>query len=113
MKKKDFSVKDIIILSAFLIIAGIIILLFMDKRSDGKRAVVFVDNSRTLEFSLDEDAEYTIDGAGGFNKLVITNGCAYIEEADCLDKICVKQGRISKTGESIICLPHKVIVEIE
>ena len=113
MKKKDFSVKDIIILSAFLIIAGVIILIFMDKRSDGKRAVVSVDNSRTLEFSLDEDTEYTIEAADGFNKLVIKGDYVYIEEADCPDKICVKQGRISKTGESIICLPHKIIVEIE
>ena len=33
-------------------------------------------------------------------------------DADCPDKLCVKTGRISKTGETIVCLPHRVVVEI-
>ncbi len=35
-----------------------------------------------------------------------------MDKADCPDKLCVKQGKISKSGESIICLPHKVVVKI-
>ncbi|MFR4337598.1 MAG: NusG domain II-containing protein [Lachnospira pectinoschiza] len=33
-------------------------------------------------------------------------------DADCPDKLCVKTGMISKTGETIVCLPHRVVVEI-
>ena len=33
--------------------------------------------------------------------------------ADCPDHLCVKQKAISKEGESIICLPNKVIVEVD
>ncbi len=33
--------------------------------------------------------------------------------ADCPDKICVKTGTISKPGEIIACLPHKLIIEIK
>ena len=35
-----------------------------------------------------------------------------MEDADCPDRLCVKQGRIKKVGESIVCLPHKVVIEI-
>jgi hypothetical protein len=46
------------------------------------------------------------------NTLVIEGGRARIEAADCPDKLCVKQRAISKAGESIICLPHKLVIRI-
>jgi hypothetical protein len=35
-----------------------------------------------------------------------------MKEAECPDRSCVKQGKISKNKESIVCLPNKVIVEV-
>ena len=34
-------------------------------------------------------------------------------EADCPDKLCVHQKAIERTNETIVCLPHKVVVEIQ
>ena len=31
--------------------------------------------------------------------------------ADCPDKLCTKQPAVDKNGESIICLPHQVVIE--
>lgn len=36
-----------------------------------------------------------------------------MEEADCPDKLCVKKGGVYRVSESIICLPHEVVVEIK
>ncbi len=47
------------------------------------------------------------------NTLVIENGKADMISADCPDKLCVKQHAISSNGETIVCLPNKVVVEIE
>ena len=33
--------------------------------------------------------------------------------ADCPDQLCVKQKAVSKNKESIICLPNKIIVEVD
>jgi hypothetical protein len=33
-------------------------------------------------------------------------------DADCPDKLCEKQGKISKNGQSIICLPNKIVIKI-
>lgn len=50
-------------------------------------------------YRLDEEIDTWIDGyQGGQNHLVIQDGCARIEEADCPDKLCVKQGTVSKVG---------------
>lgn len=53
------------------------------------------------------------DESGRRNVLVIQNGKAFMEEADCPDKLCVNQKAVSKNHESIICLPNKVIVEVD
>ena len=59
------------------------------------------------------DGEYTIKGSNeGYNTLVIEDEQAYILEASCPDGLCIKQGRIHRRSQSIICLPNKVVVEI-
>ena len=40
------------------------------------------------------------------------DNCVEMKEADCPDKYCVKQGKITRTRQNIVCLPHKVVVEI-
>jgi hypothetical protein len=72
-----------------------------------------VDGAAVATFSLTEDREWLIDGVdGGTNSLVIQQGKVWLEEASCPDHLCVKQGTIQYAGESIICLPNKVVVEI-
>ncbi len=43
----------------------------------------------------------------------IKDGQADITKAYCPDKICVDQRPVSRQGESLVCLPNKVVVEIE
>lgn len=49
----------------------------------------------------------------GNNSILIRDNLIKVISADCKDDLCVKQGEISKVGESIICLPHKLIIEIK
>lgn len=49
----------------------------------------------------------------GHNKVVIADGEVWMESADCPDKLCISQGKISKTGQTIICLPNKTMVTIK
>ena len=62
-------------------------------------------------YSLSEDQDIEING--GTNRLKIRNSTADMTEADCPDKLCVNQRAVSKNGESIICLPNKVIVTVD
>ena len=67
------------------------------------------NNEILYELPLNKDK--TVDLKG--NILVIKDGKAFIESADCKNQICVNHKPISKTGETIVCLPHKVLVEIK
>lgn len=53
-----------------------------------------------------------IPGKVGECVLIIKEGEAYMQEADCPNQICVHHSPISHKGESIVCLPNRVIIEI-
>lgn len=82
--------------------------------NDGnKTVVVSIDGKKEAEYPLDKDGIHILYGSHlGTNKLVIKDSEAYIEEASCPDKQCVKQGKISKAGEMLVCLPNRVVVKI-
>ncbi len=63
--------------------------------------------------SSEGEKTFTIETDHGNNIISIKNGNISITEADCHDSLCVKQGEISKVGQSIICLPHELIIEIK
>ena len=75
--------------------------------------VVSVDGAEVASFPLDENRIYEIAGYDeGHNTLIIQDGEAYMSEASCPDHLCMGMGKISHAGQSIICLPNRVIVEI-
>ena len=49
----------------------------------------------------------------GYNLIQIGDGEVWVIEASCPDELDVKQGKISKSGEIIVCLPNKLVIEIK
>ena len=64
-------------------------------------------------YSLSQNLEILVESEFGKNKIVIENGQVSMQEADCPDRYCVAHHAISKAGETIVCLPHKLVVEIK
>ena len=84
-------------------------------RTDGNTVNIIVDGEIYGVYSLDENMIVEIlTGESKTNKniIVISDGKAYVSEADCPDGICSEHRPISHNGESIICLPHKVVIEV-
>lgn len=76
--------------------------------------MVEVDGQEQGRYPLDQDTSVEIRlEDGSYNRLEIKDGRADITEASCPDKICVKHRPVSRRGESLVCLPNKVVVEIE
>lgn len=103
----------------FILIAGIIaiavvsaLLIAFAQRDTGEAVRITIDGAFYGEYSLSEDQAVSIDETLGHNRLVIEDGRAYMAEADCPDKYCMDYKPISKGGETIICLPHKLVVEV-
>jgi hypothetical protein len=75
--------------------------------------VIKVDGNVVKQLALKNDTEFDVSGyQGGTNHIVIQDNAVYMSDADCPDKLCVHTGTIHKTGETIVCLPHRVVVEI-
>lgn len=105
MKKNDYKLMAIIVgIAAFLF-------LVIALKDNGKENVIEVkiDGVVKGEYTLSKDRELNLNGT---NHLVIKDGEADITEADCPDKVCVKQKPISKEGESLVCLPNKIIITV-
>ncbi len=114
MQKKIFGnkklVADIILIAAILVIALSVFLVVELSKKDGSFVRVSINGETVARYSLSVDGEYSLNG--GTNILVIENGEAYIKWADCPRQICVKDGKISRTGERITCLENRVVVEV-
>ncbi|MGN0395350.1 MAG: NusG domain II-containing protein [Coprococcus sp.] len=107
IKKSDF------ILAGVLLVVGIAILICMNIfRKNGGYAEVYVDGELKEKIALSDSGIYKIETASGTNVVVIEDGEAYVSEADCPDRLCVNMGHISKNGDNIVCVPHKLVVQI-
>lgn len=103
---------DLILIFAALLLAAALWGALAVFRSEGAYALVTVNGEEYGRYALDKDTQQSIISGEHSNLLVISEGGARISEADCPDKLCVNQGEIRYSGQSIICLPHKVVVEI-
>ena len=80
----------------------------------GKSVTVAVDGKAVAVYPLDEDREVWLTGyGGGKNRLVISGGAARIAEADCKDGLCARHAAVSRVGDAIICLPHRLTMTVE
>ncbi len=105
---------DLLLIAGLLAAALIGLVLFLALRTPGSTAVVLINGKETARYPLDTPAEMTLQLDGDWsNRLVIRDRRAYITAANCPDQICVKHAGISHVGETIVCLPHKLVVRIE
>lgn len=102
--------RDVILIASILVVAIVLFVAMELTRQEGAFVLVRVDGQEVGRYALSEDGAYALNG--GTNVLRIEDGTAYMTEADCPDKLCVHQGRISKSGQVITCLPNKLTVTV-
>lgn len=80
-------------------------------------AVITVNNEEIDRIILTGNEEYYtinyIEINCDLNTVEVNNEKIRIRKSTCLEQICINRGFISKPGQTIVCLPHKVIIEIE
>ena len=111
-KPSFFKKADIFLAIALLLLGFGSLALLKNSQKDGAFARVTVDGSVYGTYRLDEEQTVEIETAYGRNVLRIEGGRVRMEEADCPNKDCVEKGAIAKTGQVILCLPHKLSVTV-
>lgn len=63
--------------------------------------------------TVDQPYTLTFEDESGRNVVTVEQGRIRVSEADCPDRVCVNQGWISDGTVPIVCLPHRLMIEIK
>lgn len=111
---KQYIKKADIILLIVLVLVGLASTAYVAMSRSGGDTVIIEQNGDLYgKYSLYEDKVITIDGKHSKNIVTIEDGQVVMSESTCKNQVCIRHGAISATGESIICLPNRVVVKIE
>ena len=108
MKKND------VILGGGILIAALLLFLVMHltRGEDGNQIQITVDGNIYGTYSLAKDQVIEVKEKDFYNRIRIQDGKAYMGEANCPDGYCEEQGKINGRSQTIVCLPHKLVVEV-
>lgn len=112
MTKGDKITAVIIILISLTLFIGI----NATQINSGKNyASIQIDGKEVEKITLGQSSkkQYTYETEYGLNIIEVDNEKVHMHEADCDDQICVRQGYIENSGEMIVCLPNRFVVEIK
>lgn len=113
MKDKYTTKKRDIVLAAVLLILGITgVLIVKYGLKSGNTADIYIDDKLVQTIDMSVDDEYTFQTDKGSNTVEVRNGAVSMKSADCPDKVCVRMGTKNRNGETITCLPHKLVIEV-
>ena len=90
--------------------------MWFDSTDDGLQAVVVADGTEVERIALDtlpEPAELLVEANGYRLQLLLSPEGVVMAESDCPTQDCVRTGTIRRSGQSIVCLPARVVVTLE
>ncbi|MBC2580946.1 NusG domain II-containing protein [Clostridium sp. DJ247] len=114
-----FKKWDIILIVLLICVSFIPELIFgviMNRNYKGTYVEITLEGKFYKKIPLSEhrgEEEFNVKTKHGYNLIKIKDQSVSIIDADCPDKICEKPGFISKPGQSLVCLPHKLMVEVK
>ena len=108
--KQTQLIRDISLVLIFLV-AGCLLLLWNNiGAKEGSYVIVACNGEEVARYPLWGDVDYSLNG--GTNHLEIKDGKVRMADANCPDKLCVKQGWVWYTGQCLTCLPNKINVTV-
>src|SRR3712207_4472820 len=108
MKKRDI----ILIIIVVIVIGQLLFISKFMNRASADKVVIYFNNKLYKEYPINDKETIKIKSGGIDNVISIHDGGVEMIHANCPDKVCVKTGFISKPGQSIVCIPHKINIKI-
>ena len=104
---------DILLFFSFLALAALIAVLPLVRSSgEGEQVRIISDGEVAGIYPLEDDIEVEVSHGDHLNIVSIKDKKVYMEYSNCRNQICVHTGEITQPGDTIVCLPNYVIVEI-
>jgi Uncharacterized protein conserved in bacteria len=109
----DLNKSDKILFLIIIIVFIISLYIIFSHDSSGSNALVYKNGEVILEIDLNLDEQlYEVEGENGTVRILAGNGKVKVIEEKSPYHICSKQGYITKSYETIVCLPNKISIEI-
>ncbi|MCD6595436.1 NusG domain II-containing protein [bacterium] len=74
---------------------------------------IYLDGKKISRLSAGKDTTFSLDARLGKVIIEINDGRARVIESSCPEKICVRTGFIGKVGQSVACVPNKLLIVAE
>ena len=103
---------DVVAVASVLLAALFLLLIPVLAMQEGQTLQV-TTSQETYRYVLSEDCVIELHENGIALTVVIENGEAYVRHSDCSDDVCMASGRISRSGESILCAPAGVTLTVK
>ena len=108
-RMSKYAIRNICLIAGLCVIAITLFLVFSPQKESGASVTVYADGEVYGVYDLQTDRTVDVDGRC---KIVIRDGTVSVTEATCHNQTCVHHVPVSDAGESIICLPNRVIVQV-
>lgn len=114
MKVPGFSITD----AGVLMVAGACLIasyawFWSATGGRGERASIWVAGKQLREVSLSSPQTLQVDGPLGTSTIQVRDGRVRVVDSPGRQKLCVRAGWMSRSGESVICLPNQVVVRVD
>jgi hypothetical protein len=109
---RSLTLGDRLLLALTIVAAGSSFSLVNQFSPEGDTVVVEVDGIPVFRTTLREDSEFSVSGMRGDLILRVEGGGVRVVRAECPNRICVRTGSRTRTGDLIVCVPNKVVVRI-
>ncbi len=108
---KLFYKRDILVILAVLGLAALL-WFFVWQSEAGAVVKVSLDGETVKTAPLHNNGEFTVGEIPGM-VFAVENGQAFVARSDCPDKLCERMGRVSRAGQTVVCLPNRVVLTVE
>ena len=82
-------------------------------QEQGQTISVRVDRKEVYRLPLSEDREIRLMGPLGETRVRVANNHAWITDAPCPHKTCMRMGKVTRVGDMIVCIPNRIFIRVE
>lgn len=107
--KKGITKGDIILIASVVFISAVLFAFSFFGGSEDLTAEIYADGEKLHTIALSEVKEsYTL--TVNYCQLLIEKDGVTFLYSDCADKLCIKRGKLRTKGDTMACVPEKVVV---
>ena len=115
-KKIKITVADFVAIMLVLVLSVLVFAVSVIGDSSVRYCVIEINGAEWARYdmtTLSKEKEVVIDNEYGRNTVVLSDDGVWVSSSDCPEECEIKAGKITRAGQSLVCLPHKLVIRLE